>query len=861
MKPVNPFKHSKTPKSRQKSTTKFKRMKQRLQYKSVSAGNGHKEQSPLQSVSPLHDVHPIAFEQAPTVDCPSVEEEIPGVETNVAPKKEKVNLFNRSSPMKVVRVCKGMTQHFDLVACVLDFGERGKIPVDVQSVVSVMAVPMGSFPVPYKQNIDTTSSVLEMMGINNSKQPTLTAVEKQLGRGYPADAACLRKFIIYLISSVFAPTTGIYLKACFRNKPFLFSAEPSVVDMFIKRHAPVSPNDEQMVIYREAVSSMCSVFEDGLAEFVRSFAINSGKESTKNIHQAEEDVQNISKQKCRRRVPHVTEGGNQKEVLLDHMAGTTEVEVAPEIGNVAKSKKRKADDRFIAAARPKKKKMKGSEISPEEHVVIEDHQENIGTEDRQEEATANLFEEKAPDCQTEHKVGNSELAEDEQQTQSNVQIEEPVEVNKDVSAIAPQETEVSLPQTNMGDALRNLQFYGTGSQSSTETPPAENPMEGSKGNQEEEGSQGSGQLKTRRKKTDSSSPIGRRPVTRSMSPIKSLVVKQDLCSGSSSPRRLTRFATAEARANASLNKVSNSPSSAQCHKPIPAVKLDRGMTKELAVELESVKTPTETEHQRKVRELAEHCPSFDLGFSQVEETVPEQKESEQAVAERAVAEQAVPEQTVPEQPVPEQTVAEQAVYEKIVAEQTLPEQDSEVQEVIVISSNEDSGDSLDKIYAAIEMPSSSGKGIVLQNAETSPRTPVLQDLTPDMDVMTGHYYLIVLNLKSGRFEVMDSMRREGDAGLMKDSRTIIGSIKHLWATNYSESKIDISKYKTVHISTPMQDTKYDCGYFLLKFIEEWNGRKMLPFSASDMPALRKLNLKKWVDFHKNTINWEELLFP
>ncbi|KAM0915625.1 hypothetical protein ACQ4PT_010699 [Festuca glaucescens] len=1070
MKPVNPFKHSKTPKSRQKSTTKFKRMKQRLQYKSVSVGNGHKEQSPLQSVPPLHDVHPIAFEPAPTVDCPSVEEEIPRVETNVAPKKEKVNLFNRSSPMKVV--IGFLIEHFDPVACVLDFGARGKIPVDVQSVVSVMAVPMGSFPVPYKQNIDATNSVLEMMGINNGKQPTLTAVEKH-PKCYPAVInteaiprlnwarfiidiliqtanakgnknwfkACMPYLMVLYVDSsqtdaVDVPVGGpricvwtnklirrvvdldtntdgsfgkLPLKACFKNKPFLFSAEPFVVDMFIKRHAPVSPNDEQMVIYREAVSSVCSVFEDGLAEFVRSFAINSGKESTENLHQAEEDVQNISKQKRRRRVPHVTEGENQKEVLLDHMAGTTEVEVALEIGNVAKSKKRKADDRFIAAARPKKKKkMKGSEISPKEHVVIEDHQENIGTEDHQEEATANLFEEKTPDCQTEHKVGNSELAEDEQQTQSNVQIEEPVEVNKDVSAIAPQETEVSLPHTNMGDALRNLQFYGTGSQSSTKTPPAENPMEGSKGNQVEEGSQGSGQLKTRRKKTDSFSPIGRRPVTRSMSPIKSLVVKQDLCSVSSSPRRLTRFSTAEARANASLNKVSNSPSSAQCHKPIPAVKLDRGMTKELVVELESVKTPTETEHQRKVRELEEHCPSFDLGFSQVEETVPEQKESEQAVAERAVAEQAVAEQTVPEQPVPEQTVAEQAVYEKTVAEQTLPEQDSEVQEVIVISSNEDSGDSLDKIYAAIEMPSSSGKGIVLQNAETSPRTPgsstpipqsrrivklgpqqkspfianakkpsvpksdselynkvnmyggrskdllngeriidyggffiylcdladsvkpgvwlsnstceialqalspemakqkkfvmplriatklrsaatclldrsvkkafkcspthrldhkdmilfsVLQDLTPDLDVMTGHYYLIVLNLKSGRFEVMDSMRREGDAGLMKDSRTIIGSIKHLWATNYSESKIDISKYKTVHISTPMQDTKYDCGYFLLKFIEEWNGRKMLPFSASDMPALRKLNLNKWVDFHKNTINWEELLFP
>jgi hypothetical protein len=35
---------------------------------------------------------------------------------------------------------------------------------------------------------------------------------------------------------------------------------------------------------------------------------------------------------------------------------------------------------------------------------------------------------------------------------------------------------------------------------------------------------------------------------------------------------------------------------------------------------------------------------------------------------------------------------------------------------------------------------------------------------------------------------------------------------------------------------------------------------MLAFRGKDMPALRKLNLKKWADFHKNTINWEELLF-
>ena len=53
---------------------------------------------------------------------------------------------------------------------------------------------------------------------------------------------------------------------------------------------------------------------------------------------------------------------------------------------------------------------------------------------------------------------------------------------------------------------------------------------------------------------------------------------------------------------------------------------------------------------------------------------------------------------------------------------------------------------------------------------------------------------------------------------------------------------------------------YDCGYFVLKYIESWNGRRMLPLNASDMPALRKLYLKKWMDREENIIDWDKLLF-
>jgi hypothetical protein len=145
--------------------------------------------------------------------------------------------------MKVVRLCKGMTpdqrafisaadfgamlgmkcsklnpelcrflmECFNPVDCCLDFGERGKIPINVETVVSVMGVPMGVHPVPYHANIDATNLIFQMLEIHDGKQPTISFLEKQLGPKYPADACFLRKFIMYLMSSVFAPNTGIHV--------------------------------------------------------------------------------------------------------------------------------------------------------------------------------------------------------------------------------------------------------------------------------------------------------------------------------------------------------------------------------------------------------------------------------------------------------------------------------------------------------------------------------------------------------------------------------------------------------------------------------------------------------------------------
>ncbi|CAM0950817.1 unnamed protein product [Alopecurus aequalis] len=73
-----------------------------------------------------------------------------------------------------------------------------------------MGVPMGDTPVAYHLDIDATSLVLDMFGIKDGKQPTVAYVEKELGSQHPPpNQIFLRKFIIYLVCSMFAPTTGI----------------------------------------------------------------------------------------------------------------------------------------------------------------------------------------------------------------------------------------------------------------------------------------------------------------------------------------------------------------------------------------------------------------------------------------------------------------------------------------------------------------------------------------------------------------------------------------------------------------------------------------------------------------------------
>ncbi|RLN38595.1 hypothetical protein C2845_PM01G01540 [Panicum miliaceum] len=84
--------------------------------------------------------------------------------------------------------------------------------------------------------------------------------------------------------------------------------------------------------------------------------------------------------------------------------------------------------------------------------------------------------------------------------------------------------------------------------------------------------------------------------------------------------------------------------------------------------------------------------------------------------------------------------------------------------------------------------------------------PVLQMLVAN-DENLGHYFLIVLNLRNQRFEVIDSMRSLQDEKLPACCNTIISGIKSLWRTHYPNTKTPIDNYGTTEIAVPKRRNK------------------------------------------------------
>ncbi|CAL4966916.1 unnamed protein product [Urochloa decumbens] len=137
--------------------------------------------------------------------------------------------------------------------------------------------------------------------------------------------------------------------------------------------------------------------------------------------------------------------------------------------------------------------------------------------------------------------------------------------------------------------------------------------------------------------------------------------------------------------------------------------------------------------------------------------------------------------------------------------------------------------------------------------------PVLQMIQNKNLGMVGHYFLLVLNIRNNRFEVLDSMRSLKDENLVQCCNIIVAAIKELWRTHYPDSNVDIQNYSLVDIGVPIQTNDRDCGYHMLMHAEHWDGFKIYNFQEKDIPSIRKLLTYKWLTDKENGTDWKTKL--
>nr|XP_025881956.1 uncharacterized protein LOC107281337 [Oryza sativa Japonica Group] len=138
--------------------------------------------------------------------------------------------------------------------------------------------------------------------------------------------------------------------------------------------------------------------------------------------------------------------------------------------------------------------------------------------------------------------------------------------------------------------------------------------------------------------------------------------------------------------------------------------------------------------------------------------------------------------------------------------------------------------------------------------------PILQELG-NGNHKAGHYFVVCLNLKAERFEVYDSLRGEDDEALISAYHLVVASIKTMWDRFYMRSsKKTIQNYPLIFIDGPKQDNIRDCGFYMLKFVELWDGKQLPAFEPSDIPNIKKLLTHKMLSFQGNRVQWMQVLW-
>ncbi|KAE8781079.1 hypothetical protein D1007_45662 [Hordeum vulgare] len=105
--------------------------------------------------------------------------------------------------------------------------------------------------------------------------------------------------------------------------------------------------------------------------------------------------------------------------------------------------------------------------------------------------------------------------------------------------------------------------------------------------------------------------------------------------------------------------------------------------------------------------------------------------------------------------------------------------------------------------------------------------------------LNWHWAIVVVHLMHKQFNVFDSIKNSEDVTLLKIATTnVITNIKKV-ANCKSAFKFDLNCFKIVTRVYPTQGTHYNCGFYAILYLENYNGVVMIHFDETYIPNLRK----------------------
>ncbi|KAM3239904.1 hypothetical protein ACQJBY_053536 [Aegilops geniculata] len=120
--------------------------------------------------------------------------------------------------------------------------------------------------------------------------------------------------------------------------------------------------------------------------------------------------------------------------------------------------------------------------------------------------------------------------------------------------------------------------------------------------------------------------------------------------------------------------------------------------------------------------------------------------------------------------------------------------------------------------------------------------------------LNKHWAVVVVNLLHKQFNVFDSVKNATDVNLLhKATNNVIANIKKV-ASKESSFHFDLDLFEKVTPDHPKQLTHYNCGFYAILFLENFDGVVMKHFDESCIPNLRKRIAADLIKHPSNTLD-------